>query len=74
MIVRGNTSMTNITVDMAREMANQGWKWSGHTHPGNDYFCLFPSDGDKAILEAFMQDESCIVNSMGLWNIFRKDE
>ena len=74
MVIRGNAFMTNITVETARQMAAQGWKWSGHTHPGTDHFCLFPSDGDKAILSAFKQDESCIVNSMGMWNTFRKDE
>lgn len=74
MIVRGNAFMTNITLEMAKELAAQGWKWSGHTHPGTDHFCLFPSDGDKAVLAAFNQDESCIVNSMGMWNTFRKDE
>ena len=74
LIVRGNSSMTNITVEEARQMAIQGWKWSGHTHPGADHFCLFPSDGDKAILEAFNQDESCIVNSLGMWTTFRRDD
>ena len=74
MIVRGNESMTNITVEMARKMASEGWKWSGHTHPGTDYFCLFPSEGDKAVLEAFSQEESCILNSMGMLNTFRKEE
>ena len=73
-VVRGNAVMTNITVDMARILSAQGWRWSGHTHPGTDQFCLFPSDGDRAILAVFDQEESCIVNSMGMWNTFRKDE
>lgn len=74
MLVRGNAVLTNITVDMAKALAMEGWRWSGHTHPGTDPFCLMASDGDKAILRAFHQDESCILNSMGLWSTFGKDE
>ena len=74
LLVRGNATMTNITTEMARDLALRGWRWSGHTHPGTDSFCLLPSDGDKAILRVFGQDESCILNSMGLWNTFGKDE
>ena len=74
MIVRGNAYMTNINREIAERMASEGWRWSGHTHPGTDYFCLIPSDGDKMILRAFGQGQSCIVNSTGQWNTFREDE
>ena len=74
MVVRGNERMTNIDQEIAIKMAAEGWRWSGHTHPGLEYFCLIPSDGDKLILRAFGQEQSCIVNSMGQWNTFREDE
>ena len=74
MVVRGNDRMTNIDQGIAEKMAAEGWRWSGHTHPGFDYFCLISSDGDKLILRAFGQKQSCIVNSMGQWNTFREDE
>ena len=74
LIVRGNSRKTNIDAEMARQMAAKGWRWSAHTHPGTDYFCLFPSDGDKAVLRAFGQRRSCIVNSVGMWNTFEEGE
>ena len=74
MVVRGNDHMTNIDQETARKMASEGWHWSGHSHPGFDYFCLIPSDGDKLILQVFGQEQSCIVNSLGQRNTFRKDE
>jgi len=74
MVVRGNACMTNINQEIAERMAADGWRWSGHTHPGTGFFCLIPSDGDKMILRAFGQEQSCIVNSIGQWNIFREDE
>lgn len=63
LIVRGNERMTNIGPEEAREMAGVGWRWSGHTHPGTDDLCLFASDGDLRVLEAFMQKQSVIYNS-----------
>lgn len=74
MVLRGNGYMTNVDDAMARKMAAEGWRWSGHTHPGTDGFCLLPSDGDKLVLRSFGQDQSCIVNSAGMWNTFSGDE
>lgn len=75
MIVRGNSAMTNISVASAADMANQGWRWSGHTHPGADAFCLQASDGDYAILAAFQQRQSVVFNSSGQYLLFgRSDE
>ena len=74
LIVRGGPLNTPIDENKAKEMATQGWKWSGHTHPGTDGFCLFASDGDKLILRAFSQNQSCILNSMGRWTIFDAEE
>lgn len=74
LVLRGNDRMTNVDAETAGKMAAEGWRWSGHTHPGADGFCLFPSDGDKLILRTFGQAQSCIVNSSGMWNTFGEDE
>ncbi|MCD7828520.1 MAG: hypothetical protein LUG85_08340, partial [Clostridiales bacterium] len=65
LIVRGNNTMVNITAEKAAELAQAGYHWSGHTHPGTDVLCLIPSDGDKKILAAFGQSTSVIYNSKG---------
>lgn len=74
MIVRGDQRMTNISADEAQTMALDGWRWSGHTHPGTTPFCLYPSDGDRFILEAFRQRTSSIYNSVGQWTTFGEEE
>ena len=74
LVIRGSEYMTNITQEAAQQMAKEGWRWSGHTHPGSDDLCLLPSDGDKVILEAFGQDASMIINSRGQWTIFEREE
>ena len=70
LVIRGSVSMTNIDEQMAREMAAAGWRWSGHTHPGTDLFCLYSSEGDRLVLEAFGQETSVIYNSLGQWLTF----
>jgi len=55
-------------------MAQQGYKWSGYTHPGIDFNCLFSSDGDRTILKQFNQDTSVIYNSKGQFLTFALEE
>lgn len=73
LIVRGNTVKVNITPEKAAELAAQGYKWSGHTHPGYDNLSLMPSGGDKEVLRAFNQAESVIYNSKGMFSTFGKE-
>lgn len=73
-IIRGNARMTNVTPNMAREMAADGWRWSGHTHPGDTRAHLICSDGDIAVLKAFGQQRSVIYNSKGDYSIFEVGE
>ena len=73
LILRGNSVMVNINLKQAEELAKEGYKWSGHTHPGNDTFCLFPSHGDKEILRVFKQCTSSIYNSKGQFATFGKE-
>jgi hypothetical protein len=73
LIVRGDSVSVNITEEYAGELSRQGYKWSGHTHPGAETFVLFASKGDKEILKKFVQNESVIYNSVGKWSKFGKE-
>ncbi|MDR0946791.1 MAG: hypothetical protein LBM87_03455 [Ruminococcus sp.] len=70
LIIRGNKSSVNVTEEQAEFMRKEGYKWSGHTHPGYDDFSLAYSAGDIAILKAFEQNESVIYNSLGHYQRF----
>ena len=73
LIVRGNGYMTNIDAETARKMAADGWRWSGHTHPGTDINVRIASPGDVEILKAFGQEYSLICDAAGKFEIFRSD-
>lgn len=73
LIVRGNANSVNITIEEAKKLAKQGYKWSGHTHPGIDDTCLFASDGDITILKVFNQQQSVIYNSKGQFLTYEID-
>ena len=72
LIIRGNTNKVNIDIESAKQLAESGYKWSGHTHPGTDYLVMQASDGDYAILDCFKQDTSVIYNSKGDFRTFEK--
>lgn len=74
LVVRGNPYKVNIGVGEAKNLAVQGYKWSGHTHPGDGPLCLTPSDGDYDILKAFGQNKSVIYNSKGQFATFDSEE
>lgn len=73
LVIRGNSKMVNISIDNAAEISGQGYKWSGHTHPGTGINVLMPSDGDKQILRCFNQEQSVIYNSKGSYQTFGKE-
>lgn len=72
LIIRGNEWMTNIDIETAKMLAAQGYRWSGHTHPGSDPLSLTASDGDYAILTAFGYTQSVVYNSTGGFRIFER--
>ncbi len=74
LIIRGNTNMVNIDIEKANQLAKEGYRWSGHTHPGVDFNCLTASPGDKSILRCFPQNTSVIYNSKGQYLTFDKEE
>lgn len=73
LVIRGKPYMVNIDIERARELSALGYRWSGHTHPGDDTFCMFPSQGDKDILKQFNQKTSVIYNSKGQYSTFEKE-
>ncbi|MDR0946541.1 MAG: hypothetical protein LBM87_02170 [Ruminococcus sp.] len=70
LIIRGNKNSVNINQEQAEMLASQGYKWSGHTHPGNGNFVLTASDGDREVLTAFRQSVSVIYDSSGKFQQF----
>jgi hypothetical protein len=74
LIIRGNATSVNIDFDAAEILAAEGYKWSGHTHPGIGEFSLLSSDGDMQILSAFPQTRSVIYNSSGQRKQFEKEQ
>ena len=73
LVIRGNSVKVNIDVIEAKRLSQNGYRWSGHTHPGTEINSLLPSPGDKAILNAFNQNNSVIYNSKGLFATFGKE-
>lgn len=73
LIIRGDSASVNITPEIASQLAEQGYRWSGHTHPGTDTNTLMASQGDYLILEMFNQRQSVIYNSLGEHQMFEKD-
>lgn len=72
LIFRGNSYMVNIGIETAKTLSESGYKWSGHTHPGTDFLCMQPSDGDYSILYCFNQESTVIYNSKGNFRTFNK--
>lgn len=72
MIIRGSAGKVNIGEREAEELKRAGFKWSGHTHPG-DATVLQASAGDYHILSIFGQASSVIYNSLGDHYIFWSD-
>lgn len=73
LVIRGNNISVNIDVNKALELSRQGYKWSGHTHPGFEKISLIPSAGDKEILKCFNQNTSVICNSKCDYRTFEKE-
>lgn len=73
LIIRGNSVKVNIGIEAARQIAEKGYRWSGHTHPGTDFFCLEASDGDYMVFECFDQKNMVIYNSKGQYRKFEKE-
>ena len=73
LIIRGDSNHVEVNEKIAGELNKQGYKWSGHTHPGYDTNVLGASGGDYDILNMFKQNRSVIYNSKGQYLDFNKD-
>ena len=73
LIIRGNIDSVNINRAEASNLKRQGYKWSGHTHPGASDLVLTASDGDKSVLQCFGQEQSVIYNSLAHFSTFEID-
>jgi len=65
LIVRGNNKHVPLRVSELRGLSANGYRWSGHTHPGFTEADLIASDGDKETLKIIGQDNSAIYNAAG---------
>lgn len=74
LVIRGNSRSVNVDLNRAKSLCDDGYKWSGHTHPGYDFNCLAASQGDYEILQCFSQQFSVIYNSKGEFLIFERTE
>ncbi|MDR0983863.1 MAG: hypothetical protein LBL93_02485 [Ruminococcus sp.] len=74
LIVRGNSGSVDINIPKAEMLASEGYKFSGHTHPGTDISVCVLSKGDIEIMQAFGQSQSVIYNSVGESQKFGKGE
>ena len=74
LIVRGSKGFVNIDIEEAKQLAKQGYKFSGHTHPCVDYNGLGASDDDYEILKAFGQKQSVTYNAKGQPLTFELEE
>jgi hypothetical protein len=63
-----------VTIARARALNAEGWRFSGHTHPGVTALGLTASKGDQVILQQFINQQlSVIVNSVGEFRLFNKE-
>jgi len=73
LVIRGNKNQIPITPSIASRLYMQGYRWSGHTHPGTHPSSLIVSNGDKMVLGAFGQSQGAIYNSAGRYSIFGRE-
>ena len=72
LVIRGNKGRVNIDVSEAKQLSKQGYKWSGHTHPGISYLCIEIPNGDISVWECFKQNSIVIYNSKGIYKIYMR--
>jgi len=69
-VIRGDEKCVDISKKDIEIMVAQGYRWSGHTHPGSGLNVLRSSPGDRTVLKAFNQETSVIYNSIGEFQTF----
>lgn len=72
-IIKGTNRCIHLDNSEIAKLINGGYTWIGHTHPGDSFNCLIPSDGDYDTLRMFNQRQSVIYNSVGQYYVFGKE-
>jgi hypothetical protein len=72
LIVRGNYKNVPLKPENIEKLRSEGYRWSGHTHPGIAEADLIASDGDKNALELFRQRNSVIYNAAGRHKLIKE--
>jgi len=78
LVVRGHRNGIDLSVGDIKLLQEQGYKWSGHSHPGTFARDLEASgniggaaqSGDRFVLDLMKQERSLILNSGGSRNVF----
>lgn len=70
LIVRGDNVSVNIDISAAKKLAKAGYRFTGHTHPGDDSNVLIASGDDYEILKTFNQTRSVTYNSKGDFMVY----
>lgn len=73
LIIRGSKYGVPGGIKELAELSQQGYRFSGHTHPGTDVNVLWPSGGDKKALRLFKQELSVILDSLGGFRKYGKE-
>jgi len=74
LIVRGSHDRIRLDEDDVVKLRGEGYRWSGHTHPGFSEAHLIASKGDKETLRLFGQSNSVIYNSLGRYALIYPKE
>lgn len=70
LIIRGERNSVNVDPPKAAVLAKQGYRWSGHTHPGREQYLCVPSPGDRNVLAVMGHNYSVIYSSTGRKYVF----
>jgi len=65
LIVRRNNKRVPLHEKDIIKLRDEGYRWSGHTHPGFTDADLIASQGDKDVLKLIGQNNSVIYNAVG---------
>ena len=65
LIVRGDSVGVPLRPHELSRLDMQGYRWSGHTHPGTTLAHLNVSKGDVEVLKCFRQKRSSVYNAAG---------
>ncbi|MDC8760326.1 hemagglutinin repeat-containing protein [Janthinobacterium fluminis] len=76
LVIRGSDRGVPLLPEEITALREQGYKWSGHSHPGTSDIVLDASgvfgkpQGDRYVLDLLNQQRSVIVNSAGRRSVF----